>query len=101
MIRQFLLYKAAVAVISMFAVLATAQTPVLPEAVRFAEDGSFRIEDAVFMIRGYSRTWAPVQNSWWGGRESAVSPDGVTVRARMTIDKIADSEIETEFIFLI
>lgn len=95
MIRQFLLYKAAVAVISMFAVLATAQTPVLPEAVRFAEDGSFRIEDAVFMIRGYSRTWAPVQNSWWGGRESAVSPDGVTVRARMTIDKIAADVTET------
>ena len=95
MIRQFLLYKAAVAVMSMFAVLATAQTPVLPEAVRFAEDGSFRIGDAVFMIRGYSRTWAPVQNSWWGGRESAVSPDGVTVRARMTIDKIAADVTET------
>lgn len=89
MIRQFLLHKAVVAVLSMSSVLAAAQTPVLPGAIRFAEDGSFRLDDAVFMIRGYSRTWAPVQNSWWGGRESTVSQDGVTVRARMTIDKVA------------
>ena len=95
MIRQFLLHKAVVVVLSMSSVLAAAQTPVLPGAIRFAEDGSFRLDDAVFMIRGYSRTWAPVQNSWWGGRESTVSQDGVTVRARMTIDKVAADVTET------
>ena len=86
---------AVAAVLSVLSLPAAAEAPVLPGAVHFSDDGSFRIGDAVFMIRGYSRTWAPVQNSWWGGRESEVSPGGVTVRAKMTIDKVAAAVTET------
>ena len=96
MIRGCCRRQAAVAaVLSVLSPPAAAEAPVLPGAVHFSDDGSFRIGDAVFMIRGYSRTWAPVQNSWWGGRESEVSPGGVTVRAKMTIDTVAAAVTET------
>jgi hypothetical protein len=67
----------------------------LPDAVVFLPDGSFKIGNAEFMIRGYSQTWAPVQNTWWTQREGAVSPSGFTIKADMRVSKVPAKVVQT------
>ena len=73
----------------------SAETPVLPETVSFSEDGTFRVGGAEFMIRAYSETWAPEQNSWWKARQCELSPKGLSLRARMTVGGVPAEVSET------